>query len=152
MRLTRSGGSSDCTTGGGCRGRGGSSSSKSSATASGTAQPSVSFGSIDFTGSEGLAYINSVALKAAGIPWRPKPNLGSREAVQPALQSGAFDAAIELVGSYLLPQVLGILNQVSGVSGVLTTVDLIQFNLDVGVNQDDPTSDAFQFVPSHRLG
>jgi osmoprotectant transport system substrate-binding protein len=47
------------------------------------------------------------------------------------------------------PQVVSILNQVSG---VLTTDDLIQFNLDVGVNHDDPTSVASEFLQTHRLG
>jgi osmoprotectant transport system substrate-binding protein len=47
------------------------------------------------------------------------------------------------------PQVIGILNQVSG---TLTTNDLIQFNLAVGVNHQDPTAVASQYVQAHNLG
>ena len=37
------------------------------------------------------------------------------------------------------------------VSAALTTADLVQFNLDVGVNHDDPATVAQQFVQSHNL-
>jgi glycine betaine/choline ABC-type transport system substrate-binding protein len=37
------------------------------------------------------------------------------------------------------------------VSSALTTADLVQFNLAVGVNHDDPTTVASQFVSSHNL-
>ena len=57
-------------------------------------KPSVTFGAVNFTENEVLAYVYSDALKAAGFKSSVKPNLGSREVVQPALQSGAFDATI----------------------------------------------------------
>jgi osmoprotectant transport system substrate-binding protein len=47
------------------------------------------------------------------------------------------------------PDVLAILNKVSA---TLTTKDLVQFNLAVGVNHDDPTTVASQYVQSHNLG
>jgi osmoprotectant transport system substrate-binding protein len=47
------------------------------------------------------------------------------------------------------PGVLAVLNQVSA---ALTTADLVQFNLAVSVNHDDPTSVASQFVTAHHLG
>jgi osmoprotectant transport system substrate-binding protein len=92
-----------------------SSSSKSSSTATtasgggGTAgttapaasKPSVTFGAVNFTENEVLAYIYSDALKGNGFKSSVKPNLGSREVVQPALQHGDFDATIEYAGNYL---------------------------------------------------
>jgi osmoprotectant transport system substrate-binding protein len=47
------------------------------------------------------------------------------------------------------PQVMAVLNQVSA---ALTTADLVQFNLAVGVNHADPTSVASQFVQQQHLG
>jgi osmoprotectant transport system substrate-binding protein len=76
-------------------------SATSGTTAAGSGKPSISFGATNFTENEVLAYIYSDALKAAGFPSSVKPNLGSREVVQPALQSGAFDATVEYVGNYL---------------------------------------------------
>ena len=46
-------------------------------------------------------------------------------------------------------QVISVLDQVSA---ALTTADLVQFNLDVSVNHDDPSAVASQFVQSHHLG
>jgi osmoprotectant transport system substrate-binding protein len=81
------------------------SSSKPSATtgttAAGAAKPSISIGAENFTENEVLAYVYSDALKAAGFPSSVRPNLGSREVIEPALESGAFDATIEYVGNYL---------------------------------------------------
>jgi osmoprotectant transport system substrate-binding protein len=70
-------------------------------TASGASNVSVSFGAVNFTENEVLAYVYSDALKTAGFKSSVKPNLGSREVVQPALQSGAFDATVEYAGNYL---------------------------------------------------
>jgi osmoprotectant transport system substrate-binding protein len=70
-------------------------------TAAGAAKPSVSIGAENFTENEVLAYVYSDALKAAGYPSSVRPNLGSREVIEPALESGAFDATIEYVGNYL---------------------------------------------------
>jgi osmoprotectant transport system substrate-binding protein len=46
------------------------------------------------------------------------------------------------------PDVLTVLNRVSA---ALNTNDLVQFNLDVSVNHDDPTSVASKFVQAHNL-
>jgi osmoprotectant transport system substrate-binding protein len=70
-------------------------------TAPTASKPSVTIGAVNFTENEVLAYVYSDALKAAGFKSSVKPNLGSREVVQPALQSGAFDATIEYAGNYL---------------------------------------------------
>jgi osmoprotectant transport system substrate-binding protein len=78
-----------------------SSSSKTSTGSSGSAKPSITFGAENFTENEVLAYVYSDALKAAGFPTNVRPNLGSREVIEPALESGAFDATIEYVGNYL---------------------------------------------------
>jgi osmoprotectant transport system substrate-binding protein len=64
-------------------------------------KPSVTIGAGNFTENEVLAYVYSDALKAAGFKSSVKPNLGPREVLQPALQSGAFDATIEYAGNYL---------------------------------------------------
>jgi osmoprotectant transport system substrate-binding protein len=48
-----------------------------------------------------LAYVYSDALKRAGFSSTVKPNLGSREVIEPALEHGDFDATIEYVGNYL---------------------------------------------------
>ncbi|MGH9115893.1 MAG: ABC transporter substrate-binding protein [Acidimicrobiales bacterium] len=47
------------------------------------------------------------------------------------------------------PAVMKVFNQVSA---ALTTADLVQFNLAVGVDHDDPTAVASQFVAAHHLG
>lgn len=77
------------------------SSSKTSSGSSGSTKPSVSFGAENFTENEVLAYVYSDALKAAGFPSGVRPNLGSREVIEPALESGGFDATVEYVGNYL---------------------------------------------------
>lgn len=79
----------------------GSSSSKSSSGSTGSGKPSITFGAENFTENEVLAYVYSDALKAAGFPSSVRPNLGSREVIEPALESGAFDATVEYVGNYL---------------------------------------------------
>jgi osmoprotectant transport system substrate-binding protein len=90
-------------------------SSSSKSTSSGTTAPgatsgttvpaaskvSVSIGAANFTENEVLAYVYSDALKAAGFGSSVKPNLGSREVIEPALEHGDFDATIEYAGNYL---------------------------------------------------
>ena len=75
------------------------SSAKSSS--GGPAKPSITFGAENFTENEVLAYVYSDALKAAGFSSNVKPNLGSREVIEPALENGDFDATVEYVGNYL---------------------------------------------------
>ena len=77
------------------------SSSKATSGSSGSAKPSITFGAENFTENEVLAYVYSDALKAAGFPSGVRPNLGSREVIEPALEGGDFDATIEYVGNYL---------------------------------------------------
>jgi osmoprotectant transport system substrate-binding protein len=77
------------------------SSSKSPTGAVGSSKPSITFGAENFTENEVLAYVYSDALKAAGFPSSVKPNLGSREVIEPALEHGDFDATVEYVGNYL---------------------------------------------------
>lgn len=83
-------------------------SSKSSSSGSGTtsaagsgAKPSISIGAQNFTENEVLAYVYSDALKKAGFPSSVKPNLGTREVIEPALEAGDFDATVEYLGNYL---------------------------------------------------
>lgn len=77
------------------------SSSKTSSGSSGSTKPSITFGAENFTENEVLAYVYSDALKAGGFPSGVRPNLGSREVIEPALESGDFDATVEYVGNYL---------------------------------------------------
>lgn len=77
------------------------SSSKSTAGGSGSSKPSITFGAENFTENEVLAYVYSDALKAAGFSTSVRPNLGSREVIEPALEHGDFDATVEYVGNYL---------------------------------------------------
>jgi osmoprotectant transport system substrate-binding protein len=67
----------------------------------GAAKPSVTFGAENFPENDVLAYVYSDALKRGGFPSSVKPNLGSREVIEPALEHGDFDATIEYVGNYL---------------------------------------------------
>jgi osmoprotectant transport system substrate-binding protein len=68
---------------------------------SGASKPSVTFGAENFPENDVLAYVYSDALKRAGFPSSVKPNLGSREVIEPALEHGDFDATVEYVGNYL---------------------------------------------------
>jgi osmoprotectant transport system substrate-binding protein len=81
----------------------GSSSPKTatSPTSTGSAKPDIVIGAENFTENEVLAYVYSDALKAAGYPSSVKPNLGTREVIEPALEAGDFQATIEYVGNYL---------------------------------------------------
>ncbi len=75
-------------------------SSPSKSTSPGT-KPRITIGAQNFTENEVLAYVYSDALEAAGYPSSVKPNLGSREIIEPALEKGDIDATIEYVGNYL---------------------------------------------------
>jgi len=75
--------------------------STSGTTTPGAAKPSISIGAENFTENEVLAYVYSDALKRAGYSSSVRPNLGSREVIEPALDAGDFDATIEYVGNYL---------------------------------------------------
>lgn len=66
------------------------------------AKPSIAIGAANFPENNVLAYVYSDALKAAGYPSSVRPNLGSREIIEPALEHGEFDATIEYVGNYLV--------------------------------------------------
>lgn len=80
------------------------SSKKSTSTptnASGNSNPSIAIGAANFTENDVLAYVYSDALKAAGISSSVKPDIGSREILQPALQHNDFQATIEYLGNYL---------------------------------------------------
>jgi len=61
----------------------------------------ITIGSFDFPESVVLAYMYGDALAAAGFPVRVLPNLGSREAVDPALMSGLLQIVPEYSGSAL---------------------------------------------------
>jgi osmoprotectant transport system substrate-binding protein len=76
-------------------------SSKNTSSGSSSGKISVSIGAENFTENEVLAYVYSDALKAAGIGSSVKPNLGTREVIEPALEAGDFDATIEYAGNYL---------------------------------------------------
>jgi osmoprotectant transport system substrate-binding protein len=76
-------------------------SSKNSSSGSSSGKVSISIGAENFTENEVLAYVYSDALKAAGIASSVKPNLGTREVIEPALEAGDFDATIEYLGNYL---------------------------------------------------
>ena len=99
----------------------GSSSKKASTNSGSGSKPSITFGAENFTENEVLAYVYSDALKAAGYSSSVKPNLGSREVIEPALESGAFDATIEYVGNYL-----AYLNPNVGNLSIAATVSTLQ--------------------------
>jgi osmoprotectant transport system substrate-binding protein len=77
-------------------------SSKKAATGNtGSAKPSITIGAENFPENDVLAYVYSDALKAAGYSSSVKPNLGSREVIEPALEHNDFQATIEYLGNYL---------------------------------------------------
>jgi osmoprotectant transport system substrate-binding protein len=80
-------------------------SSKHSTTSGNTlptaSKPSITIGAANFTENEVLAYVYADALKAAGYSAKVRPSLGTREVIEPALESGSIDATIEYVGNYL---------------------------------------------------
>jgi osmoprotectant transport system substrate-binding protein len=62
---------------------------------------SISIAAFGFSESDLLAYLYGDALKAAGASITVKPNLGSRQTLEPGLQSGQFDMLIEYAASAL---------------------------------------------------
>jgi osmoprotectant transport system substrate-binding protein len=62
---------------------------------------SISIAAFNFSESDLLAYIYGGALKAAGASVTVKANLGSRQTLEPGLQSGQFDMLIEYAASAL---------------------------------------------------
>ena len=67
----------------------------------GRADDAVVVASFNFTESELLAAIYGLAIQHAGIPVQPRPDLGPRELVQPALEQGLVDMVPEYLGSAL---------------------------------------------------
>jgi glycine betaine/choline ABC-type transport system substrate-binding protein len=70
-------------------------------TASGGSKGSITIGSANFSENEMLADLYADALKGAGYSVTVKANLGSREVVEPALESGQIDLVPEYAGNYL---------------------------------------------------
>jgi len=62
---------------------------------------SITIAAFGFSESNLLAYIYGDALKAAGASITVKPSLGSRQTLEPGLQSGQFDMLIEYAASAL---------------------------------------------------
>ncbi len=71
------------------------------ATYSDASGQSISIAAFNFSESDLLAYIYGDALKAAGASVTVKPNLGSRQTLEPGLRSGQFDMLIEYAASAL---------------------------------------------------
>ena len=74
-------------------------SSKKSTSASG--KPAITIGSANFTESAMLADMYAAVLRKAGFSVSTKLNLGSREVLEPALESGQIDLEPEYAGNYL---------------------------------------------------
>ncbi len=89
---------SACTTGGGSST---SPSANGSVPASGGTKPTVTVGSAGFYESQLMAEIYAQALEAHGYTVERKLNLGTREATQPALESGQVNLLPEYIGSEL---------------------------------------------------
>jgi osmoprotectant transport system substrate-binding protein len=68
---------------------------------SGASGVSISIAAFGFSESDLLAYIYGDALKAAGASITVKPDLGTRQVLEPGLQSGQFDMLIEYAASAL---------------------------------------------------
>jgi len=71
------------------------------ATSQNAAGQSISIAAFNFSESDLLAYIYGDALKAAGASVTVKTELGSRQTLEPGLQSGQFDMLIEYAASAL---------------------------------------------------
>lgn len=63
--------------------------------------PTITVGSFAFTESEILAEIYAQALEAGGYPVETRLNVGSREIVKPALETGELDLVPEYIGTLL---------------------------------------------------
>ncbi|MHB8621649.1 MAG: ABC transporter substrate-binding protein [Chloroflexota bacterium] len=69
--------------------------------ASGAAKPAVTIGSTNFTEQSILGEIYAQALEAQGYTVHRKFNLGTREIVEPALQSGQIDMEVDYMATLL---------------------------------------------------
>jgi osmoprotectant transport system substrate-binding protein len=69
--------------------------------ASGAAKPSVRVGSTNFAEQQIVAELYAQALEAGGYPIERRLNLGSREIVAPALESGQIDLYPEYLATYV---------------------------------------------------
>jgi osmoprotectant transport system substrate-binding protein len=69
--------------------------------ATGGSKGSITIGSANFSENEMLADLYADALKGAGYSVSVKAKLGSREVVEPALESGQIDLVPEYAGNYL---------------------------------------------------
>lgn len=69
--------------------------------ATGGSKGSITIGSANFSENEMLADVYADALKGAGYSVSVKAKLGSREVVEPALESGQIDLVPEYAGNYL---------------------------------------------------
>src|SRR5207245_5495385 len=69
--------------------------------ATGGSKGSITIGSANFSENEMLADVYADALKGAGYNVSVKAKLGSREVVEPALESGQIDLVPEYAGNYL---------------------------------------------------
>ena len=90
---------SACTTGGGSSTL--PSASGSVPASGGTSKPTVTVGSVGFYESQLMAEIYAQALEAKGFTVERKLNLGTREATQPAIESGQINLLPEYIGSEL---------------------------------------------------
>jgi osmoprotectant transport system substrate-binding protein len=89
----------------------------------GAAGPGViTVGSFDFPESVLLAYLYAGALSARGYPVRVRPDLGSRELVEPALMTGLVQLVPEYTGSALEFVSLGRARATASVAGTAATL------------------------------
>ncbi len=65
-------------------------------------KPEITVGAVDFAENKIVAEMYAQVLENAGYPVERQLTLGSREVLQPALQSGEIDVAPEYLGSLLL--------------------------------------------------
>jgi osmoprotectant transport system substrate-binding protein len=70
-------------------------------TSNSAAGESIRIAAFNFSESDLLSYIYGDALKAAGASVTVKPDLGTRQTLEPGLQSGQFDMLIEYAASAL---------------------------------------------------
>src|SRR5947207_6703456 len=85
----------------GACGSGGSSKKSNAGSATTKAKPSITVSSANFSENEMLADMYAAALQKAGYPVTLKLKLGSREIIEPALESGQVDFIPEYAGNYL---------------------------------------------------
>jgi len=96
----------------------------------------ISVGSTDFTEQQVIAEMYALVLEDAGYTVDRRYQLGSREVVFPALQSGELDVTAEYVGT-LLEFINGGAGQAT--SDTQETLDLLQEQLDDGLTMLEPS-------------